>query len=107
MVIVRSISTFSRIVYLAAIIQLRGGARYGDEEAAQLAGAYLAHEIGHVLLHLGHPFNQNACVMNPAQLLDFRTWRNNLDAARCPLGSSAEMVPGAAGLTYNADWVLR
>jgi hypothetical protein len=40
MVIVRSISTFSRIVYLAAIIQLRGGARYGDEEAAQLAGAY-------------------------------------------------------------------
>lgn len=44
--------------------------------------------------------------MNPAQLLDFKSWRKNLDAARCPLGASAEMVPGAAQLSYNADWVL-
>jgi hypothetical protein len=44
--------------------------------------------------------------MNPAQLLDFRSWRNNLDADSCPLGASAEMEPGAAGLSYNSAWVL-
>ena len=89
------------------IVQLRGGARYDEEEAARLAGAYLAHEINHVLLHLGHPFNQSACVMNPAQLLDFRAWQNKLDAECCALGSLAEMVPGAAKLSYNAAWVLQ
>ena len=100
------LSTFPFANDYAPIIQLRGGAEYDAEEAARLAGAYLAHEIGHVLLHLGHPFNQNACVMNPAQLLDFRTWRENLNAERCPLGASAEMVPGAAGLSYNSAWVM-
>ncbi|PPR23989.1 MAG: hypothetical protein CFH39_00283 [Alphaproteobacteria bacterium MarineAlpha10_Bin2] len=101
------LSTFPFSNDYVPIVQLRGGARYDEEEAARLAGAYLAHEIGHVLLHLGHPFNQSACVMNPAQLLDFRAWQNNLDAERCALGSSAEMVPGAAKLSYNAAWVLQ
>ena len=101
------LSTFPFSNDYMPVVQLRGGARYGEEEAARLAGAYLAHEIGHVLLHLGHPFNQSACVMNPAQLLDFRTWYDNLDADRCALGSTAEMVPGAAKLTYNATWVLQ
>ncbi|MDP7345089.1 MAG: hypothetical protein QF767_17395, partial [Alphaproteobacteria bacterium] len=100
------LSTFPFANDYVPILKLRGGKRYGEEEAARLAGAYLAHEIGHVLLHLGHPFNQSACVMNPAQLLDFRTWRDNLDAVHCPLGSSAEMVPGAAKLTYNASWLF-
>ena len=100
------LSTFPFSNDYPPIIQLRGGGRYADDEAARLAGAYLAHEIGHVLLHLGHPFNQSACVMNPAQLLDFRSWRKNLDADSCPLGASAEMEPGAAGLSYNSAWVL-
>jgi hypothetical protein len=68
------LSTFPFSNDYVPIIQLRSGARYDEEQAARLAGAYLAHEIGHVLLHLGHPFNQSACVMNPAQLLDFQTW---------------------------------
>ncbi len=101
------LSTFPFANDYVPILKLRGGKRYGEEQAARLAGAYLAHGIGHVLLHLGHPFNQSACVMNPAQLLDFRTWRDNLDAVHCPLGSSAEMVPGAAKLTYNASWVAQ
>ena len=101
------LSTFPFANDYVPIVRLRGGERYSEEEAARLAGAYLAHEIGHVLLHLGHPFNQSACVMNPAQLLDFRTWYENLDADRCALGSTAEMVPGAAELSYNATWVLQ
>ena len=101
------LSTFPFSNDYVPIVQLRGGARYGEEQAARLAGAYLAHEIGHVLLHLGHPFNQSACVMNPAQLLDFQSWYDNLDSGRCALGSSAEMVPGAAKLSYNATWVLQ
>ncbi|MDA0230628.1 MAG: hypothetical protein O3B21_10635 [Proteobacteria bacterium] len=101
------LSTFPFTNDYVPIVQLRGGARYDEEHAARLAGAYLAHEIGHLLLHLGHPFNQSACVMNPAQLLDFQTWYDNLDAGRCALGSSAEMVPGAAKLSYNASWVLQ
>ncbi len=101
------LSTFPFSNDYVPIVQLRGGARYDEEEAARLAGAYLAHEIGHVLLHLGHPFNQSACVMNPAQLLDFRAWQNNLVAERCALVSSAEMAPGAAKLSYKAAWVLQ
>ncbi len=49
------LSTFPFANDYAPIIQLRGGVEYDDEEAARLAGAYLAHEIGHVLLHLGQP----------------------------------------------------
>ncbi len=101
------LSTFPFANDYRPIVDLRGGAQYNEEQAARLAGAYLAHEIGHVLLHLGHPFNRSACVMNPAQLLDFQAWYDNLDAERCALGSTAEMVPGAAQLSYNATWVLQ
>ena len=44
--------------------------------------------------------------MNLAQLLDFKSWYENLDAERCSLGVTAEMVPGAAGLSYNEAWVV-
>ena len=101
------LSTFPFTNDYQPIVQLRGGERYDDDEAARLAGAYLAHEIGHVLLHLDHPFNQSACVMNPAQFLNFRTWYQNLDADRCGLESTAKMMPGAAKLSYNSAWILQ
>jgi hypothetical protein len=63
--------------------------------AIEAAAAMLTHELGHQLLHLGHPFNSKACVMNPPELFQFEAWTRGLDAALCPLGNHAENKPGA------------
>ena len=54
------------------LIKLRGGETYTEKEAARLAGAYLSHEIGHLLFHFGHPYGTEDCVMQPVELLTFR-----------------------------------
>jgi hypothetical protein len=84
---------------------LRGGETYSDTEAAELSGAYLAHEIGHMLFQFGHPFGQKACVMNPVSMLHFREWRNQINSANCPIGSRPEMTPGAIPEYYNVNWL--
>lgn len=84
---------------------LRGGETYSDVEAAELSGAYLAHEIGHMLFQFGHPFGQNSCVMNPASMLRFREWFHQLDSTACKIGSRAEMTPGAIPEYYNIHWL--
>ncbi len=64
-------------------------------DAVKAAATVLTHELGHQLLHLGHPFGRSACVMNPAQLLQFEAWAQGLDAAECPVGSPDNAsVPG-------------
>ncbi len=85
--------------------RLRGGEAYSDKEAAELAGAYLAHEIGHMLFQLGHPFGQKTCVMNPVSMLRFREWYRQIDGAACPIGSRPEMTVGAIPEYYNVDWL--
>lgn len=85
--------------------QLRGGERYSATEAAELSGAYLAHEIGHMLFHFGHPFGQKACVMNPVSMLRFREWLQHIDSAACPVGSRPEMVQGAVPEYVNVEWL--
>ncbi len=84
---------------------LRGGETYSEVEAAELSGAYLTHEIGHMLFQFGHPFGQNSCVMNPASMLQFREWFNQLDSASCLIGSRAEMTPGAVPEYHNVNWL--
>lgn len=84
---------------------LRGGEQYSEEDAAELAGAYLAHEIGHLLFQFGHPFGQKACVMNPASMLRFREWFNQVNSADCPMDSRPEMTAGAIPPSFNAEWV--
>ncbi len=84
---------------------LRGGEQYSEEDAAELAGMYLAHEIGHLLLQLGHPFGQKACVMNPVSMLRFREWSDQVNGRDCPLGSRPEMTPGAIPPNFNGAWV--
>lgn len=82
--------------------KLRRGDKYADAEAISLAGAYLVHELGHQLFHLGHPWENATCAMAPAPLLDFRSWHENLDAEECPFGSSPAMTPGAVKIpTYK------
>jgi hypothetical protein len=98
-------STFPFTDNSAVSKRMHGGDEYSEVDAAELSGAYLAHEIGHLLLQLGHPFGQKACVMNPASMLKFREWFYQIYSAGCLLDSRPEMTPGAIPPTYNAAWV--
>ena len=98
-------STFPFLDNSESTVRMRGGERYSEEDAAELAGAYLAHEIGHLLFQFGHPFGQKACVMNPASMLRFREWFEQVNSAECPLGSRPEMTPGAIPPSFNPEWV--
>lgn len=85
--------------------RLRGGEQYSKEDAAELAGTYLAHEIGHLLFQFGHPFGQTACVMNPASMLRFREWFDHVNSTNCPPGGRPEMTPGDIPPNFNVEWV--
>ncbi len=98
-------STFPFVDNSAVTRGLRGGEQYSDTEAAELSGAYLAHEIGHMLFQLGHPFGQKTCVMNPVSMLRFREWYRQIDGAACQIGSRPEMTVGAIPEYYNVDWL--
>lgn len=74
---------------------MRGGREGGTPEAARWAAALLVHELGHQLMHLEHPYDNPACVMNPPPNLRFHQWVEKLDAAACPVGGSWAMTPGA------------
>ena len=76
------------------ISELRDDDTYTRDEALSYAGAMLAHEMGHQLLQLGHPWSNEACVMRPAEALDFASWVNKFDAKDCRIGSSPAMKPG-------------
>jgi hypothetical protein len=83
------------------LVQLRNGERYTEEEAARLAGLSGAHEMGHQLLHLTHPYGRQACLMSPVPMFSYRGWAANQDAAKCPLRTSPAVTPGAyKGFTY-------
>jgi hypothetical protein len=88
-------STFAFTADDPWVTQLRDGERYEAEEAAQLAGVGAAHEIGHQLFHINHPFGNRACVMNPVPMFAYRAWAKGLSPKDCPLGSSPAMTPGA------------
>jgi hypothetical protein len=75
--------------------RLRNDSPGQEPNAVESAATLLTHELGHQLLHLGHPFNSKACVMNPPELLHFEAWTRGLDAAQCPLGNHVENKPGA------------
>ena len=77
---------------------LRGGAEYARRDALRYAGLLLAHEIGHLLFHLGHPYGRSACIMSPPPLLHFREWADGLAPAQCPIEARGPMSPGYAKL---------
>ena len=82
-----------------ATVRLRGGLTAEAEEASRQMGLLLAHELGHLLLHLGHPFANPACLQTPPVRLEFRKWHASLDAQKCPLGSSKANTPGFISFT--------
>ncbi|MEQ8441601.1 MAG: hypothetical protein RIM33_03390 [Alphaproteobacteria bacterium] len=77
------------------VTSLRGGRNYPREDAVQYAGLLLAHELGHMLLHLAHPWENPACIMYPTEALQFAEAYAQLDSDACRLRSSAPMTPGA------------
>lgn len=100
-------TTFPFLDNSAVSMKLREGEQYSEEYAAELAGAYLAHEIGHLLFQFGHPFGQKSCAMNPARMLRFREWYEQIDPAGCQIGSRPEMKAGAIPPSYNLTWVRK
>ena len=84
--------------------ELREDEHYSEAQISDYVAAILAHELGHLLLHLGHPFGSESCIMSPTPLLKFRSWYEKLDPARCPLASQPQMTPGAATIEYRPDW---
>lgn len=95
------LSTFPFTSNAGLIRSLRGNEAYTPAESAKFAGAYLTHEVGHLLFHFGHPFGQTQCVMNPSSLLRFREWYQATNKAHCPFESHAQMVPGAFQFLYQ------
>ncbi|MCK4834932.1 MAG: hypothetical protein KAT12_09135, partial [Gammaproteobacteria bacterium] len=83
---------------------LRQDETYSDDQIINYSAALLTHELGHMLLHLGHPFGNKHCIMSPTVMLNYRDWYENLDAERCAVGSTKEMTPGAATIEYNRNW---
>ena len=70
------------------IREYRNGDTYTRDEALSHAGAMLAHEMGHQLLQLGHPWSNEACPMRPAEVLDFASWVKKFNAVKCRVGST-------------------
>lgn len=98
------ISVYPFINNNALLETLRQDKSYNNRQLVDYAAALLTHELGHLLLHLGHPFGQRACVMSPTPVLNYRDWYNHLDAAACALNSSVAMTPGSALIEYNRSW---
>ena len=88
------VSLFPYVSNDSQIVELRMGKTYSREEALFYAGAMLGHEMGHQLFQLGHPWSNPACLMRPAEALDFAEWVKKLDARTCRIESSAAMTPG-------------
>lgn len=93
--LVSVLSLFPFIANDEATVAMRGGRQGATPEAARWAAALLVHELGHQLMHLDHPYDNPACVMNPPPNLRFHQWVENLDASTCPVGGSWAMTPGA------------
>lgn len=84
------VSTFPFLDDSPQTVRLRGGDTPSAAEADNHIALLLAHELGHQLLHLGHPFANPHCLMTPPQVLRFRQWAAELSAARCPVGPAAQ-----------------
>lgn len=93
--LVSILSTFPFVDDSVLVRRLRGDHQPAAEQADEYMALLLVHELGHQLLHLGHPFANASCVMTPPALLEFRAWAAQLDAGRCLLRSSAANTPGA------------
>jgi hypothetical protein len=81
----------------AAVRKIRTEAAYSSAERRLFAADIIAHELGHQMFQLGHPFGLDACVMDPVEVLNFRERSKGLKAHACGEDRSPALKPGAAG----------
>lgn len=86
------------------LVTLRDDEHYSQRQVSDYAAAVLTHELGHLLLHLGHPFGVEGCLMSPMPLLKYREWYQGVDVKKCPLYSDEQMRPGAITIDFHGDW---
>ncbi len=68
---------------------------------AEFTALILAHEIGHLLLHLGHPWTNASCAMFAVLPGRMGEYKRTVSPEGCPLGSEPAMTPGAIQIQYN------
>lgn len=95
------VSSFPVLNNHPEIMLLRDGQRYSEQQQADYAAALMTHELGHVLLHLSHPWDKPSCVMAPMPLLNYSKWYEQLSSDDCPLGSHPANTPGSVDITYD------
>ena len=94
------VSTFPFIHLDPSLKSIRGNDDFTEREAATLIAVLFVHELGHQLFHFGHPFSNTACVMRPAELLQFREWHQQHNVSECLPNSEAQMKVGAVEIPY-------
>ncbi len=78
----------------AALLAIRDGRFASPEQRRRAVATLIVHEIGHQILHLGHPYGNHHCLMRPPELLHFKKWLDQLDAEQCRKASPESMKPG-------------
>ena len=97
-------STYQIMENAPMLVKLRGGEQYTEQQIIEYTAALITHELGHMFFHYAHPFNVNACIMNPTPLLKYREWYEGFDAEACKAGDYPMMQPGAARIEFNQEW---
>lgn len=95
------VSTFPVLNDHPQIMILRNEQRYSAQQKADYAAAVLAHELGHLLLHISHPWGQAGCIMAPVPLLNYSEWYDQLDGDVCRQGKHPMNQIGSAKITYD------
>ena len=98
------VSVFQLLNDYPLLAELRNYENYSEREQVRYAAALLAHELGHLFYHYGHPFNAAPCLMNPTPLLKYREWYEALNVNECQKLNLPMMQPGAANLQYYPHW---
>jgi hypothetical protein len=95
------VSTFPFAIDLGDLNDLGPDRDFDPSNTTRYAASILAHEIGHLLLHLGHPWTNPACAMFPVPPDGMGAHAIAINSAQCPLNSEPAMTPGAVQLTYE------
>jgi hypothetical protein len=90
------VSVFPAISRDVVTTELRDVRRPSRAQSVRYVAAVVTHELGHQLLHLGHPFDNKSCIMRPPVRFRFEEWLNGLSASACEIGSEPAMTPGVS-----------
>lgn len=90
------VSTFFLVNDLGNLSNLGPNQIIHDPSVIRENALTLTHEIGHMLMHLGHPEGKPGCIMSAAYL-DVQS----APEVPCPVNSEPAMIPGAGPFTID------